>query len=126
VATAVVLDANALMMPFERNVRIEEELDRLLGSWQAVVPEAVLKELATMAAMAKGKRRLDAKAALTLAARFTMVDTTKRGDAGVLQAARALDAIVFSNDREVRAQARDAGLRTIYLRGGSHLELDGP
>ncbi|PSP40570.1 twitching motility protein PilT, partial [Halobacteriales archaeon QH_10_70_21] len=41
----VVLDANALMAPVEVDVRLFEELDRLLGEYEAVVPEAVLAEL---------------------------------------------------------------------------------
>lgn len=125
VAVPVVLDSNALLLPFEKNISIEQELTRLLGSYEAIVPEAVLKELATMAALGKGRRKRDAQSALTLAARYRFVNTEAKGDAGVLDVARGLDAVVFSNDKEVRRLAREAGLRTVYLRGMSHLEVEG-
>lgn len=124
--TPVVLDANALIMPFERRVRLDPELTRLLGSYEPVVPESVLKELATLAATATGATARNAKAALTLATRYTFVDAKKRGDAGVLEVTRALDAVLLTNDKELRGLARAEGLRTIYLRGKAHLELDDP
>ncbi len=124
--THVVLDANALIMPFERRVRLDPELTRLLGSYEPVVPESVLKELATLAATGKGATARNAKAALTLATRYKFVDAKKRGDAGVLEVARALDAILLTNDKELRGLARSEGLRTIYLRGKGHLEFDDP
>lgn len=126
VATPVVLDANALILPFERRVRLDPELERLLGDYEPIVPEAVLKELATLAATGKGATARNAKAALTLATRYKFVDSSGRGDAGVLQVARALDAVLLTNDKELRALARSEGLRTIYLRGKGHLELDDP
>ena len=46
----VVLDTNALMAPVEVGVRTFEELDRLLGEYEALVPEAVLAELDRLAA----------------------------------------------------------------------------
>lgn len=124
--TPVVLDANALIMPFERRVRLDPELTRLLGSYEPVVPESVLKELATLAATATGATARHAKAALSLATRYKFVNAKKRGDAGVLEVTRALDAVLLTNDKELRGLARSEGLRTIYLRGKGHLEFDDP
>lgn len=124
--TPVVLDANALIMPFERRVRLDPELTRLLGAYEPVVPESVLKELATLAATGTGATARNAKSALTLATRYKFVDAKKRGDAGVLEVARALDAVLLTNDKELRGLARSEGLRTIYLRGKGHLEFDDP
>ena len=46
----VVFDTNALMMPVECDLRLFEELDRLLGpSRRQVVPQPVLTELADLA-----------------------------------------------------------------------------
>ena len=42
---SVVMDTNALMMPVECDVRVFEELERLLGAVEPVVPEAVVAEL---------------------------------------------------------------------------------
>jgi len=43
--TTVALDASALMAPVERDLRLFDELDRLLGAVDPVVPGAVLEEL---------------------------------------------------------------------------------
>ena len=41
----VILDTNALLMPFERRLNIDLELQRLLGTERAVFPERLLGEL---------------------------------------------------------------------------------
>jgi len=43
------LDASALMAPVEANVRLFEELDRLLSTYETVVPASVLSELEGLA-----------------------------------------------------------------------------
>ena len=42
---AIVLDANALLMPFQFNIHIDQELRRLFGDIPVVVPSSVLGEL---------------------------------------------------------------------------------
>src|SRR5207247_5187201 len=46
---AVVLDANALLLPFQFRVNLEAELRRLLGEHEILVPSAVLDELKGLA-----------------------------------------------------------------------------
>jgi len=46
---SVVMDTNALMMPVECDVRVFEELERLVDATELLVPEAVLDELAKLA-----------------------------------------------------------------------------
>lgn len=45
---SVAMDTSALMMPIECNVRVFEELDRLLGDYELITPQAVLDELETL------------------------------------------------------------------------------
>jgi len=45
----VALDTSALMMPVELDVRLFDELSRLLEDYTAVVPEAVVEELRQLA-----------------------------------------------------------------------------
>lgn len=123
----VVLDTNALMVPFELGLRIEDELDRLLGSYDAIVPEAVLEELATIAATDKGRRARNAKAALAYATRFRFVrmsGTKKSGDAAVLAAARAEGAFVLTNDKELMRRVLASGLGVIWVKGKSRLVVE--
>lgn len=120
----VVLDTNALLLPFESGVRIEPELERLLGPYEAIVPESVLQELAIIASEAKGQRAANARLALTLAARFAYRRTEARGDAAVLNVARQEGAYLFTNDRGLLKQALAVGLGVVRLKGQSHLILE--
>ena len=118
--TLVVLDANALMMPFQFSINIDLELERLLGAFEMVVPSSVIVELKRVAAEQKAS---EANGALRLAARCRTHAIEGTGDDAVLAAAVGLGAVLLTNDAGLRRRARVAGLRTICLRGRSHLEL---
>jgi hypothetical protein len=118
--TVVILDANALMMPFQFSVNLDIELGRLLGSFEMVVPSSVIVELKRVALEQKAS---DAKGALKLAAKYRTHKVAGTGDDAVLAAAKELGAVLLTNDAGLRRRAREAGLRTVCLRGRSHLEL---
>jgi rRNA-processing protein FCF1 len=118
--TAVVIDANALMMPFQFSINLDIELARLLGSFEVVVPSSVVVELKRVAVEQKAS---DANGALKLAAKYRTLRVEGRGDDAVLAAAIELRAVLLTNDAGLRRRARQAGLRTICLRGRSHLEI---
>lgn len=120
----VVLDTNALLLPFERRVRIEEELERLLGPFHGLVPEACLKELARIASEEKGARRDRARMALGLSARFESVSGEGPADAAALRLAEERDAYLFTNDRGLIRRARERRRPVIRLKGLSHLVVD--
>lgn len=124
VVAKVVLDANALLVPFEQGIRIEEELERLLGPYEALVPESVLKELAVLAATAKGQRAANAKLALSLSQRFAYRPGTASGDNAVLQLARQERAMVFTNDRALLRRSLEAGLAVVRVKGKGHLIVE--
>ena len=116
----VILDANALMMPFQFSINIDRELGRLLGGFEVVVPSSVIAELEKVAAERKAS---EAKAALRLAARYRTQKNEGAGDDAVLAAAIQLGAVLLTNDAGLRRRARRAGLLTICLRGRNHLEI---
>lgn len=116
----VVLDANALMMPFQFSVNLDVELRRLVGDCDAVVPSSVVRELARLA-----PRDRTAKAALALAGKYAVHETAKTGDAAVVEAAVALRAPVVTNDQALLAALQRAGIPRITLRSKSHLVLEG-
>ncbi|MCJ2520329.1 MAG: twitching motility protein PilT [Candidatus Thermoplasmatota archaeon] len=116
----VLLDANALMIPFQFSVDLEGELARLLGEYEAVVPSSVLKELEGLS-KSGGK----AKAALRLAKRYRSLHVQGAGDDALLAAARKRSAAVLTNDRDLRRRLREADLPVIFLRGRSRLEAEG-
>lgn len=117
VAKAVVLDANALLMPFQFRVNIDIELKRLLGEMPIFVPSSVLGELSGLADKS-------AKAALSLARRYQIVETELRGDDAVLSIAEQRSAAVLTNDRELIRRLRERGIPVVRLRGERYLVLD--
>lgn len=122
----VVFDTNALMLPFERRLSVESELERLVGPFEGLVPEPCLNELVRIASEEKGARRDGAKMALALAARYDMVPTEGPADQAALRLARERRAYLFTNDKGVLRAARSVGQPTIRLKGLSHLVIVSP
>jgi uncharacterized protein len=116
VPAKVVLDTNALLLPFETGVRLEPELERLFGTYELLVPEAVLVELARIASEGKGQRAANARMALSLATRYGYRPVGGRGDEAVLQVARSEGAHLFTNDRDLLKRALTGGLSVVRLR----------
>ncbi len=112
---SVVLDTNALMMPFQFNINIDFEITRLFGDPEVYVPSSVIKEL----------RTLKRKDALMLADKYEIYEVDKERDEGVLQAALELKAVLITNDAELRSRARDEDIPVAYLREKAYLEVDG-
>jgi rRNA-processing protein FCF1 len=111
------MDTNALLMPFEVRINIDLALRDLLGEVRCVVPGPLIGEL----------KHLDhkcSKAALELARKYEIVQTTLTGDGAVLEAAMLTDGYILSNDKSLRAKARKQGIPLIYLRSGTHLVLE--
>jgi rRNA-processing protein FCF1 len=122
---SVVLDTNALMMPVECDVRVFEELDRLVGEAELVVPAAVLAELRDLAEGA-GAEATAASVGLDLAQRCTVRETdAEYADDAVVALAQADDVThVVTNDEPLGGRLRDAGVSVIRLRGQNKLAID--
>ena len=76
----VVLDTNALLMPFEMKMNLTLSVERLLGEVEFIVPGPLIGEL----------KHLDnkyANAALQLARKYEIVPTEATGDNSVIELA---------------------------------------
>jgi hypothetical protein len=121
-AVRVAVDTNALMMPVECDVRLFDELDRLLPAYEAVVPEAVVAELEKLAD-GNGTEATAASVGRDLADRCTVVATEATyADDAVLELARDCDYAV-TNDRALRERLSAAGVPVICLRAGTKLAV---
>ncbi len=122
----VVLDTNALMMPVEVGVRTFEELDRLLGDYEAVVPEAIVTELNTLAG-SHGNEAVAASVGTDLAS--TECETVPHDAAGaddaVLEIGRQV-AYAVTNDGELQDRLLEANVPVISLHGQNKLEITEP
>jgi rRNA-processing protein FCF1 len=133
--TTVVMDTNALMMPVECDVRLFDELARLLGesvdAMDLVVPRAVVAELETLAPGAS-KEAVAASVGRDLADRCRVVDTTEAyADDAVVELAADADAdvdvdYVVTNDRPLRGRLLDRGVPVVGLRGRNTLAITEP
>lgn len=141
----VVLDTNALMMPVECDIRLFEELDRLLGgSRNQVVPQPVITELADLATGA-GEAATAASVAADLARRRCTAHETDAvyADDAVVELATALVAApvpagestdsdpetmpcAVTNDRPLRERLLDRDVPVISLRGENKLAVTEP
>ncbi len=120
----VILDSSAIMMLFEFSIDLEDELTRLLGRFHILVPSPIIEELKFLSEQGKGKKRLNAKAALKLIKRYEIADEKGTGDDSVLLLAQKLNGVVVTNDRELRKKVKKSSLQTIYLRGKNRLVLE--
>ncbi|WP_176791198.1 PIN domain-containing protein [Haloplanus vescus] len=123
------MDTSALMMPVECDVRVFDELDRLLGLNEVdlVTPRAVLAELDRLASGA-GEEATAASVGRDLAERCRVVETdaSYADDALVELAERDDCAYVVTNDRPLRDRLLERGVRVIGLRGRNKLNITQP
>ncbi len=116
----VVLDTNALMMPFQFGVDPETEVSRIFGAARIVVLSSIIGELNRLA-----EKKPEARAALRYAERFEVVETDMSGDDSVVEMASKLDAAVVTNDAGLRRRLRDRGITVLYMREKNRLAVDG-
>ncbi|WP_323674622.1 twitching motility protein PilT [Halorubellus sp. PRR65] len=124
----VALDTSALMMPVELDVRLFDELDRVVEDAQPVVPEAVVEELRKLAD-GGGLEGTAASVGYDLAVeRCERVDTTESyaDDALVELATEGRVDAVVTNDRPLRDAVLDANVPVIALRGTNKLDITRP
>ena len=116
----VLLDANALLMPFQFPVNLETELRRLLGQAEIAVPRPVLIELELLA-----ERDRNAQAAFRLARRYPVLEAQGPADDALLDLAAAKRAVVVTNDQPLLERLKAAGIPRVFLRSRNHLVAEG-
>ncbi len=114
----VVLDANALLMPFEFKINLDLEIQRLVGNAEIFVPSCTVGEINRIA-----KRRWEGKAAKELMKKYNVVEVKSLGDDGVIEAGKKLDAYVVTNDRKLIERLVKNGVKVITLKNG-HLVIE--
>ena len=107
-------------MPFQFRVNLETELHRLLGRADIAVPKPVLRELEFLA-----KRDRKAQAALRLAARYRVIESTGSADDALLDLATVHQAVVVTNDQPLLDRLKLVGIPRIFLRSRNHLVAEG-
>jgi len=114
----VILDSNALIMVFQFRINLESELNRILGSYEIVVPSTVKKELKTL-------RDRYAKSALSFSERYRTISANGNPDDSIIELAEKEKGVVVTNDRILKKRLREKNIPVVYLRGKNHLEIEG-
>ncbi len=116
----VLLDANALLMPFQFRINLEAELRRLLGEVDIAVPTPVIEELRLLATHDR-----DARAAERLAAKYRAVEGHGSADDALLELGASLRAVVVTNDQPLLDRLKRDAIPRAFLRSRSHLVVEG-
>jgi rRNA-processing protein FCF1 len=114
----VLLDTNALLMPFQMGLDVESEAKRVMGRCRIAVPQVSIAELRTMGLSLK-----DGAAALKFAERFEVLPTVGLGDDAIVDLAIRTGGIVVTGDRGLIKRLHAAGLRVLRPRQRKRLEL---
>ncbi|HEV2429863.1 MAG TPA: hypothetical protein VGV64_08505 [Thermoplasmata archaeon] len=113
----VLLDTNALLLPFVSGLDLLGEIDRTVGRASVRVPSSVLGELERL----ERRQHPNAGVARTLARRFPVVPTRARGDAGILDCALRTGGWVVTADRTLASLLRSRGIGVLAPRDRSRL-----
>ena len=113
---SVIMDANALLMPFQFGLNLDMEIESLIGEFHGVVPSPILGEVRKNG----GKW---AKAALSFARKYEVMRTENMGDKAVIELAKKLDGIVVTNDEALQRKLRLEGVPYIYMKNKSRLGM---
>lgn len=123
------MDSNFLMIPFQFNLDIFQEIEYLLQKKvDFVVPSAVKNELTGISSRG-GEGAPEASLALQLASRCRVVEVTldqgETVDDAIVKASQKLGAVVATTDIELKKRLRNINVPVVYLREKSKLEVEG-
>ena len=123
----VVIDTNFFMVPFQFNVDVITELEKLLPSYKLTTPSFVINELKGLKNNNKGKIRLNADLALKLAnsSKVEIKDISLLENETVDDALLRVSEVLATNDIELKKRAKDKGITVAYLRQKRYIAIDG-
>ena len=123
----VVIDTNFFMVPFQFNVDIITELEKLLPSYKLTTPSFVINELKGLKNNNKGKIRLNANLALKLAnsSKVEIKDISLLENETVDDALLRVSEVLATNDIELKNRAKDKGITVAYLRQKKYIAIEG-
>jgi len=120
----VILDSNAVMMLFEFQINLEDELVKLIGKNKIIIPKTIINELDFLSKNGKGKKRINAKASLELIKKYEIVDIDiKNADDSIYQLAKQTCSYVLTNDKELRQRLKKISIPVIFLRAKKKLQV---
>ena len=123
----VVIDTNFFMVPFQFNVDIITELEKVLPSYKLTTPSFVINELKGLKRNNKGKIRLNANLALKLvnSSKVEIKDISLLENETVDDALLRVSEVLATNDIELKNRAKEKGITVAYLRQKKYIAVEG-
>ena len=123
----VVIDTNFFMVPFQFNVDVISELEKILPSYKLTTPSFVINELKGLKKNNKGKLRLNANLALMLAnsSKVEIKDISLLENETVDDALLRVSEVLATNDIDLKNRAKDKGITVAYLRQKKYIAIEG-
>ena len=121
----VLLDANGLMVPVQFGVDVFTEIEGLVGSFEPVTLEEIVKELEGLS-KGRGRDAAAAKVGLSLIRRCVVEKSPLSGvpvDDMIVDFADETGCMVMTNDRRLRERLLDKNIDVISLRNQKTLEI---
>ena len=121
----VLLDTSAIFMVFEHSIRLNDELDRLLGLYSIKILEDIKKEIESLLNHGTGKQKQLAKIAVKFINQYEIIPNVSQDtvDDTLFFAAKKLSAVVVTNDVALKKKLIEHGVQTICLRGKNRLMI---
>jgi hypothetical protein len=126
----VIVDTNVLFAPLQLRVDVFDELKKTLNrNFELILLSSVKKELESIVQTASTKTRKQAAYALTLASNCKLIENhacpRTTTDEVIVEKAKEMKAIVFTNDKHLRKRLRDINVPVVYVRQKKRLAIDG-
>jgi rRNA-processing protein FCF1 len=125
----IILDSNALFVPFQFKIDIFEELKNLLkANFELILLSSVRQELETLAKKGAPSMHKKASYALKFAEKCQLIKVNEKfssPDDAIVEFASKWKCPVFTSDRMLRKRLRNISVPVIYVRKQSRLEVDG-
>ena len=123
----VVIDTNFFMVPFQFNVDVIDELEKLLPSYKLTTPQFVINELKGLKHNKNNTIRLNASLALKLAksSNIEIKDISLNEGETVDDALLRVSEVLDTNDIDLKKRAKNKGISVVYLRQKKYISIDG-
>lgn len=123
----VVIDTNFFMVPFQFNVDVIDELEKLLPSYKLTTSQFVINELKGLKHNKNNTIRLNASLALKLAksSNIEIKDISLNEGETVDDALLRVSEVLATNDIDLKKRAKNKGISVVYLRQKKYISIDG-
>jgi len=115
----IILDTNFLVLPFQFNIDIYDELNRIIDEKYELI--IISPEIDELLKLKFGKAAYEL--AIKKGVKIVKVEVDRGVDAAILNFAKKENAIIATQDKELKRKARKAELNIITMRQKKYLVL---